>query len=87
MLFRSHVGGDTVKMEGEGFSKLVSEGQRVAAGDPLLDVDFSAVRRAGYPATTMMIVSNAYDFDVERLDLSAPVEPGKSDVMGLARKG
>lgn len=82
-----HVGVDTVKMEGEGFSKLVSEGQRVAAGDPLLDVDFSAVRRAGYPATTMMIVSNAYDFDVERPDLAAPVEPGKSDVMGLARKG
>ncbi|WP_251158271.1 PTS beta-glucoside transporter subunit IIBCA [Caniella muris] len=82
-----HVGVDTVKMEGEGFSKLVSEGQRVVAGDPLLDVDFSAVRRAGYPATTMMIVSNAYDFDVERPELAAPVEPGKSDVMGLARKG
>ena len=82
-----HVGVDTVKMAGEGFSKLVSEGQRVAAGDPLLDVDFSAVRRAGYPATTMMIVSNAYDFDVERPELAASVEQGKSDVMGLSRKG
>ena len=82
-----HVGVDTVKMAGRGFSKRVAEGQRVAAGDLLLDVDFAALRQEGYPTTTMMIVSNADDFEVECRELMDSVEPGKSSVMDLARKG
>lgn len=82
-----HVGVDTVKMAGRGFSKRVTEGQRVAAGDLLLDVDFAALRQEGYPTTTMMIVSNADDFEVECREIMDSVEPGKSSVMDLARKG
>lgn len=54
-----HVGIDTVKMGGEGFEKLVERGQHVTAGDPLCTVDLAAVEKAGYPATTMVIVTNS----------------------------
>ena len=62
-----HVGIDTVELEGRGFESLVSQGERVAAGQPLLKVDFAAIREAGYKATTMLVVSNGAELDVERL--------------------
>lgn len=80
-----HVGVDTVKMGGQGFTKHVTEGQTVHAGDQLLTVDFDAVRAAGYPATTMMIVSNAYDFDVEKPVTSGAVT-AETHLLDLTRK-
>lgn len=53
-----HVGIDTVKMEGEGFTVAVEKKQRVNAGDTLVDVDFQAVQAAGFAKTTLMTVTN-----------------------------
>ena len=39
-----HVGLDTVNLKGDGFDAKVKEGDRVEAGDVLLDVDLSAIR-------------------------------------------
>ena len=57
-----HVGVDTVKMEGKGFTKKVSDGAKVNAGDVLIEADLDTIRAAGYPATTMVILTNADDF-------------------------
>lgn len=51
-----HVGLDTVQMKGEGFEQLVATGDRVVAGDPLLRVDLAAVRAAGHPTITPVVV-------------------------------
>ncbi|GAA4520067.1 N-acetylglucosamine-specific PTS transporter subunit IIBC [Brachybacterium paraconglomeratum] len=53
-----HVGLDTVKMQGEGFTTLVASGEHVSAGTPLLRADLSAIRAAGYPVVTPVIVMN-----------------------------
>ncbi|MDO4790865.1 MAG: glucose PTS transporter subunit IIA [Buchananella hordeovulneris] len=53
-----HVGIDTVKLQGEGFRVAVGKGQRVEAGDLLVEVDFESIERAGFPATTIMTVTN-----------------------------
>ena len=53
-----HVGIDTVKMNGEGFDVKVKANERVAAGDPLVLVDFAKVKEAGYSTTTLMTVLN-----------------------------
>lgn len=53
-----HVGIDTVRLEGKGFSVHASKDQRVEAGDVLADVDMGAIRSAGYDTTTIVVVIN-----------------------------
>jgi len=53
-----HVGLDTVQMKGEGFETLVQAGQHVVAGTPLLRADLGAIRAAGHPTITPVIVMN-----------------------------
>lgn len=57
-----HIGIDTVEMEGKGFKTLVKEGDTVKKGQPIIEVDFDAVKNAGYDPTTMVIVTNTADF-------------------------
>ena len=52
-----HVGVDTVDMGGDGFKLLVKEGDRVKAGQPLIQFDPEKIRAAGHPCTTMLIVT------------------------------
>jgi PTS system beta-glucosides-specific IIC component len=54
-----HVGIDTVRMAGAGFTVAVAKGQRVAAGAPLGTVDLDAVRAAGFSTTTVVTVLNS----------------------------
>ncbi len=56
-----HVGMDTVEMKGKGFTALVKEEQKVKAGTPLLKVDLNAIRAAGHPTATALIVTNGDD--------------------------
>ena len=53
-----HVGLDTVEMKGHGFETLVQTGDRVVAGMPLLRADLAAIRAAGHPTVTPVIVMN-----------------------------
>ncbi|WP_257210828.1 PTS sugar transporter subunit IIA [Actinomyces ruminis] len=54
-----HVGIDTVNMEGKGFTQHVSKGQRVQAGDLLLEADLPAIEEAGHSTTTAVLVTNS----------------------------
>ena len=56
-----HVGMDTVEMQGKGFKALVKVGDKVKAGTPLLKVDLDAIRAAGHPTATALIVTNGDD--------------------------
>lgn len=51
-----HIGLDTVDMRGDGFTALVKQGDRVKAGDKLIEFDLEKIKKAGHPAVTMMIV-------------------------------
>lgn len=54
-----HVGLETVELKGEGFETLVSAGDEVATGDPLLRVDVATVRSRGCSAVTPVVCTNA----------------------------
>lgn len=54
-----HIGIDTVAMNGTGFRLLVKEGQRVTAGQKLVQFDQEAIIKAGYDPVTMMIVTSS----------------------------
>ena len=72
-----HVGVNTVELNGKYYTPHVKEGDRVAPGQTLLEFDIPAIRSAGYPVITPVIVTNADDFasveavtgkDVQRMD-------------------
>ncbi|MCT2024508.1 N-acetylglucosamine-specific PTS transporter subunit IIBC [Dermabacter hominis] len=60
-----HVGLDTVKMNGEGFTVHVKNGDRVTAGQPLVDFDRSAIEAAGYKAVTPVVILGHADSRIE----------------------
>lgn len=57
-----HIGIDTIKMDGKGFTKKVSDGDKVHAGDILVETDLEEIKNAGYQTTTMMILTNTDEF-------------------------
>ncbi|MCT0007413.1 PTS cellobiose/arbutin/salicin transporter subunit IIBC [Weissella confusa] len=66
-----HVGLDTVSLNGEPFEALVEAGDRVEVGTELLQADLDAIKAAGLPTTTVVVITNTDEFkDV------TPVEPG-----------
>lgn len=71
-----HVGLDTVKLEGKPFIAHVAPGDRVAAGQLLLEVDLDALDAAGVDATTPVVVLNEGAV-VEILVASGAVEAGR----------
>ena len=57
-----HIGLDTVKMKGEGFTGHVKAGDHVKKGDLLLEVDLEKLKAAGYDTITPVIVCNTPDY-------------------------
>ena len=57
-----HIGIDTVNMEGSGFKVLVSKGDIVSEGDPLVEFDIAAIKAAGYSPITPVLVTNHKKF-------------------------
>ena len=54
-----HIGVDTVKLGGEGFTLLAEKKQLVEAGDPLAEVDFAAIAGRGVDTTVITTVVNS----------------------------
>ena len=57
-----HVGIDTVNLDGKHYTGHVEEGQRVKAGDLLLEFDIAAIEKEGYKTITPVIVTNSDDY-------------------------
>lgn len=53
-----HIGLDTVKLKGSGFTRLKKEGEQVKTGDPVMKVDFSYLRQQGKEIVTPVLITN-----------------------------
>lgn len=70
-----HVGINTVQGNGNGFTVLVKQGQTVRAGDPLVKLDMKKLK-AQYDMTTMLIITEANDKEINFIDFGE-VEKGQ----------
>ncbi len=57
-----HVGIDTVEMNGDGFTALVSEGDQVKKGDKIMEFDIAKIKEAGKPDTVVVLLTNSDDY-------------------------
>ena len=73
-----HVGVNTVNLKGKGFANLVSDGDRVVAGQPIIVMDRKVITEAGYQDCVVFAISNSADLaDVElTAEFSEKVEAG-----------
>lgn len=68
-----HVGIDTVKLDGKGFDALVEQGDRVEAGQPLLEVDLAYVEANAPSIITPVIFTNLFDGESIEINKVGPV--------------
>lgn len=61
-----HIGIDTVELKGQHYRALVSAGDRVKAGQPLLEFDRDAILAAGYQIITPVVVTNSDLFRIRQ---------------------
>lgn len=56
-----HIGLETVELNGEGFTPLIKQGDKVKAGQPIVKFDKALVEEKGYKLVTMVVFPDGYD--------------------------
>ena len=58
-----HVGVDTVAMQGDGFTPLVNDGDKITQGQPLLRFSKKMIADAGHPDVVVVLLTNSDDYN------------------------
>ena len=80
-----HVGLDSVKLRGEGFTSYVHAGDKVKAGQLVAEVDLKYLISQGVPAITPVLICEGAE-DVELSKASGEVKAGKTAVITLGQE-
>ncbi|MFF2032191.1 glucose PTS transporter subunit IIA [Arthrobacter sp. NPDC058192] len=78
-----HIGMDTVKLKGQGFTTHVSKGEQVSAGDLLCDVDLGIIKEAGYSTVTPVVITTKKATE----DLTITTGPAEAGITVAGRYG
>ena len=83
-----HIGFDTVELDGKHFTPKVVKGDAVKRGDVLAEFDIDAIKKAGYPVTTPLVVTNAKKAVALMADTAAgtTVSAGKDSLVNITLK-
>ena len=71
-----HIGIDTVRMNGEGFTFYVKAGDKVEEGQLLAKVNLRKMVRAGYDMVTPMVICNSSSYKIQPVFQKEYVKPG-----------
>ncbi len=81
-----HIGIDTVKLNGQGFTRLVEEGTTVVAGQPVLELDLAYLNANAHSMISPVVVSNIDDYTGISLLASGSVVAGQSQLFEIRGK-
>lgn len=84
-----HIGFDTVELDGQHFTPKVEKGQDVKRGDVLVEFDMAAIKAAGYPLTTPLVITNAkktVDSTALAVATGSTVAAGRDELVSVAAK-
>ena len=79
-----HIGINTVNLKGEGFCVVIKNGDKVAAGDKLAEVDLSVLKKHGLSFDTPVLLTEPEYFEITRV--STGKVRGGSDVLYTYKK-
>ncbi|WP_049606385.1 N-acetylglucosamine-specific PTS transporter subunit IIBC [Yersinia massiliensis] len=81
-----HIGIDTVKLNGQGFTRLVEEGATVVAGQPVLELDLDYLNANARSMISPVVVSNIDDYAGISLLAGDSVVAGQSQLFEIRGK-
>lgn len=73
-----HLGLDTVQLAGEGFRLLLQEGDRVAAGQPVMQMDLAYLQQHARSLVSPTVVTNSDNFRIIIAPSLQRVEAGET---------
>lgn len=76
-----HIGIDTVELNGAGFKRLVEEGTKVKAGEPIIKVDREFIEEKGYSLVTPVLITNPDRLKSINYNTDTVVQAGKDTVI------
>lgn len=82
-----HVGINTVSLKGSGFTQLKNIGDKVKAGELLLEFDMDAIRAAGYPVITPIIIPAGQEMVEKIEEKTGPVAAKQTSILTIHLKG
>lgn len=78
-----HIGINTVGLKGEGYTSYVNVGDVVKTGQTLIEFDIDAIKAAGYPIVTPVIVTNADELASTVEEHTGSVTAGSDSVLSI----
>lgn len=78
-----HFGIDTVKLNGEGFEALVSQGDKVTQGQPVLKVDIAFVKENAPSIITPIVFTNLQEGQKVEIKKQGNVKKGETNVIDI----
>lgn len=80
-----HAGLDTVELNGKYYQTYKEIGDQVKAGDVLLEFDLEEITKAGYDATTPIVITNLGDYKITKCLTGQQVKAGE-EVIQLTKQ-
>ncbi|MFD2925167.1 glucose-specific PTS transporter subunit IIBC [Halobacillus naozhouensis] len=80
-----HIGIDTVKLKGEGFTALIEEGDTVKQGQALMEVDLDYVKEHAPSIVTPIVFTNLNEGQSVELKATGEVKRNEPDIIQLSK--
>lgn len=80
-----HIGVNTVKLKGQGFTVLVEEGDAVTAGQPIMQVDLEYVKENAKSIISPIIFSNLPEGAAVKLNKTGDVKSGEEAIITITK--